>query len=79
MVQVLSQDRTSHAGLNCPFVLLETPEHQRLAYTENQRGSQLIADPDEVAILTQKCAVLRSQALTPEDTRDLLDRLPGEQ
>ncbi|MFB6754553.1 helix-turn-helix domain-containing protein [Streptomyces sp. NPDC056353] len=79
MLQVLPQDRTSHAGLNGPFVLLETPEHQRLAYTENQRGSQLIADPDEVAILTQKCAMLRSQALTPEDTRDLLDRLLGEQ
>ncbi|MFJ5038939.1 helix-turn-helix domain-containing protein [Streptomyces parvulus] len=78
MFQVLPQDRTSHAGLNGSFVLLETPDHQRLAYTENQRGSQLIADPDEVGILTQKCAMLRSQALTPEDTRDLLDRLLGE-
>ncbi|MFE3634925.1 hypothetical protein [Streptomyces sp. NPDC059168] len=37
------------------------------------------ADPDEVAILTQRCATLRSRALTPEDTRELLDRLPGEQ
>lgn len=79
MLQVLPLSRASHTGLNGPFVLLETPEHQRLAYTENQRGSQLIADPDEVAILTQKCAMLRSQALTPEDTRELLDRLLGEQ
>ncbi|MFG2130966.1 helix-turn-helix domain-containing protein [Streptomyces sp. NPDC048751] len=79
MLQVLPLDRTTHAGLDGPFVLMETPEHQRLAYTETQRGSQLIADPDEVAILTQKCAMLRSQALTPEDTRDLLDRLLGEQ
>ncbi|WP_346137547.1 helix-turn-helix transcriptional regulator [Streptomyces coeruleofuscus] len=78
MFQVLPLNRTSHASLDGPFVLLETPEHQRLVYTENQRGSQLIADPDEVAILTQKCAMLRSQALTPEDTRDLLDRLLGE-
>ncbi|MES4829822.1 MULTISPECIES: helix-turn-helix domain-containing protein [Streptomyces] len=79
MLQVLPLERASHASLDGPFVLLETPEHQRLAYTENQRGSQLIADADEVAILTQKCAMLRSQALTPEDTRDLLDRLLGEQ
>ncbi|MEG3626885.1 helix-turn-helix transcriptional regulator [Streptomyces sp. C6-003] len=79
MLQALPLGRATHAGLNGPFVLLETPEHQRLAYTENQRGSQLIADPDEVAILAQKCAMLRSQALTPEDTRDLLDRLLGEQ
>ncbi|MDX2595765.1 helix-turn-helix transcriptional regulator [Streptomyces sp. WI03-4A] len=78
MLQVLPLERTTHAGLNGPFVLLETPEHQRLAYVETQRGSQLIADPDEVGILTQKCAMLRSQALTPEDTRELLDRLLGE-
>jgi transcriptional regulator with XRE-family HTH domain len=78
-LQVLPLGRSAHAALDGPFVLLETPEHQRLAYTETQRGSQLIAAPDEVAILTQRCAMLRSQALTPEDTRDLLDRLLGEQ
>lgn len=78
-LQVLPLGRTAHAALDGPFVLLETPEHQRLAYTETQRGSQLIANPDEVAILTQRCAMLRSQALNPEDTRDLLDRLLGEQ
>ncbi|MBQ1099513.1 helix-turn-helix transcriptional regulator [Streptomyces sp. b94] len=78
-LQVLPLGRTAHAALDGPFVLLETPEHQRLAYTETQRGSQLIADPDEVAILTQRCAMLRSQALNPEDTRDLLDRLLGDQ
>jgi hypothetical protein len=78
-LQILPLGRTAHAALDGPFVLLETPEYQRLAYTETQRGSQLIANPDEVAILTQRCAMLRSQALTPEDTRDLLDRLLGEQ
>ncbi|CAM5347616.1 helix-turn-helix domain-containing protein [Streptomyces pilosus] len=77
-LQVLPLGRTSHAGLDGPFVLLETPEHQRLAYMETQRGSQLIADPDGVGILTQKYAMLRTQALNSEDTRDLLDRLRGE-
>ncbi|MCN9240141.1 helix-turn-helix transcriptional regulator [Streptomyces sp. RY43-2] len=78
MLQVLPLGRTSHAGLAGPFVLLETPEHQRLVYVETQRGSQLVADPGEVAILNQKYAMLRTQALTVEDTRDLLDRLLGE-
>nr|WP_303714031.1 DUF5753 domain-containing protein [Kutzneria buriramensis]WKX13525.1 DUF5753 domain-containing protein [Kutzneria buriramensis] len=78
-LQILPLGRTSHAGLEGPFILLETPEHQRLAYSETQRGSTLIADPDEVGILTQKYAMLRTQALNTEDTRDLLDRLLGEQ
>ncbi|MGW9399083.1 Scr1 family TA system antitoxin-like transcriptional regulator [Streptomyces sp. NPDC055642] len=77
-LQVLPLGRTSHPALDGPFVLLETPDYQRLAYTETQRGSQLIADPNEVAILTQRCAMLRTQALNAEDTRDLLDRLLGE-
>ncbi|MFH9815218.1 helix-turn-helix domain-containing protein [Streptomyces sp. NPDC017230] len=77
-LQVLPLGRTSHAGLDGPFVLLETPDYQRLAYMETHRGSQLIADPDGVGILTQKYAMLRTQALNTEDTRDLLDRLLGE-
>ncbi|MBX9393822.1 helix-turn-helix transcriptional regulator [Streptomyces sp. TRM72054] len=78
-LQILPLGRTSHAGLEGPFILLETPEHQRLAYSETQRDSTLIANPDEVGILTQKYAMLRTQALNAEDTRDLLDRLLGEQ
>ncbi|MEV8593116.1 helix-turn-helix transcriptional regulator [Streptomyces sp. NPDC052012] len=78
VLQILPLGRTSHAGLNGPFILLETPEYQRLAYTETQRGSQLIANPDEVGILTQKYAMLRTQALNTEDTRAMLDRLLGE-
>ncbi|GAA1425341.1 helix-turn-helix transcriptional regulator [Streptomyces thermospinosisporus] len=77
-MQVLPLGRTTHAGLAGPFILLETPEYQRLAYAETPRGSQLIADPDGVAILTQKYAMLRTQALNVEDTKCLLDRLLGE-
>ncbi|MFE9885455.1 Scr1 family TA system antitoxin-like transcriptional regulator [Streptomyces scopuliridis] len=78
-VQLLSLKRTRHAGLSGPFILLETPDHQHLAYAETQRGSQWVADPDEVSIMSRKYAMLRSQALTPEESRDLLDELLGEQ
>ncbi|WP_406307376.1 Scr1 family TA system antitoxin-like transcriptional regulator [Streptomyces sp. NBC_00885] len=77
--QVMPLGREAHAGLNGPFILLETPDHQHLGYTETQRGSQLISDPDEVSILAQKYAMLRTQALNPEETKGLLDRLLGEQ
>ncbi|WP_413753338.1 helix-turn-helix transcriptional regulator [Streptomyces sp. R-74717] len=78
-IQVMPLGRRTHAGLSGPFILLETPDHQRLAYTETQRGSQLISTPDEVSILERKYAMLRTQALNTEATRDLLDRLLGEQ
>ena len=74
-LQFLPFGRSTHAGLNGPFVLLETPEHEHLAYVETQRGSILVSEPGEVSVLQQKHATLRAQALTPEDSRTLLENL----
>jgi transcriptional regulator with XRE-family HTH domain len=77
-LQFLPLDSPSHAGLNGPFTLLETPDHQHLAYIESQRGSQWVSAPDEVSILARKYAMLRTQALTPQESMGLLDRLLGD-
>lgn len=77
-IQVMPLGLKTHAALSGPFILLETPDYQHLAYTETQRGSQIVGDPDEVSILSQKYAMLRTQALNTEDTNGLLDRLLGE-
>ncbi|EYT84677.1 DNA-binding protein [Streptomyces sp. Tu 6176] len=76
-LQILPLHRNTHAGLSGAFTLMETPDHQHLAYTQAHHGSQLVADPEWVSILTRKYAMLRSQALTPEGSADLLDRLLG--
>ncbi|MGQ4511792.1 Scr1 family TA system antitoxin-like transcriptional regulator [Streptomyces sp. DW26H14] len=77
-LQIMPLEAITHPALDGPFVLLETADHQHLAYTETQRGSQIIDEPDEVSILTQRCAMLRTQALNTEDSKSLLERL-GEQ
>ncbi|MEU9374873.1 helix-turn-helix transcriptional regulator [Streptomyces sp. NPDC048255] len=77
-LQILPFGQTIHAGLNGPFILLETPDHQHLGYAETQRGSLLISSPDEVSILARKYAMLRTQALNTEQTQGLLGRLLGE-
>ncbi|MFC8277912.1 Scr1 family TA system antitoxin-like transcriptional regulator [Streptomyces sp. NPDC057271] len=77
-LQIIPKNRTRHAGLNGPMVLIETPDHEHVAYIEGQRVSFLIDDPDEVGLLQAKYGMLRSQALTPEDTMGLLERLAGE-
>ncbi|MFG2569706.1 Scr1 family TA system antitoxin-like transcriptional regulator [Streptomyces sp. NPDC048567] len=78
-LQILPLDSRAHAGLAGPFTLLETPDYQRVAYSETQRGSLLVSDPDEISILSQKYAMLRTQALTPEESLRLLRILLGEQ
>ncbi|MDD9378045.1 helix-turn-helix transcriptional regulator [Streptomyces sp. ZAF1911] len=77
-LQVLPFGRTHHAGHSGSFTVLETPEHQHLGYSEGQRNSKLIADPDDVSVLAQRYAMLRTQALNTEETRGLLIQLLGE-
>ncbi|MFD8692715.1 Scr1 family TA system antitoxin-like transcriptional regulator [Streptomyces sp. NPDC059651] len=77
-LQILPLSHRTHAGLDGPFILLETPDYQQVAYSETQRGSMLVSDPDEISILSQKYAMLRAQALSPEATLGLLDRLLGD-
>jgi transcriptional regulator with XRE-family HTH domain len=77
-LQIMPVGRDFHAGLSGPFTVIETQDHQRVAYTEGQRQGRLIADPDEVSVLERKYAMLRTQALNPLETKGLLDRLLGE-
>ncbi|WP_405805843.1 helix-turn-helix transcriptional regulator [Streptomyces sp. NBC_00210] len=77
-LQIMPTSRESHAGLAGPMVLLETPDHDQLAYIEGQLVSFLHDDPDKVSVLAQKYGMLRSQALTPEESMGLLDDLLGD-
>ncbi|WP_244291233.1 helix-turn-helix domain-containing protein [Streptomyces subrutilus] len=77
-LQVLTLNQPHHAGLSGPFTMLETPEHEHIGYAEGQRSSKLVTDPDEVSIMAQRYAMLRTQALNTSETRGLLERMLGE-
>ncbi|MET7848360.1 helix-turn-helix transcriptional regulator [Streptomyces avermitilis] len=76
-VQLMPLRQPVHAGLDGPLQLLETPENQWYAYSEGQKNGRLISDRKEISVLHQRYAKLRSQALTPEDSRGLLERTRG--
>lgn len=77
-LQIVPLEAEYHSCMDGPLRLLETPEGRRLAYSEGQESGRLIADPKEVGILQQRYDTLRSQALNPQDSRSLLERLRGE-
>ena len=77
-MQIMPLSTAVHPGLTGRSRLLETPENRWFAYSEGQENGQLIADPKAISILQQRYAKLRSQALTPEDSRSLLERMRGE-
>jgi transcriptional regulator with XRE-family HTH domain len=75
--QVLPTARGAHASMDGPIQLLETPENEWFAYCEGQENSQFIVKPQTISMLHMRYAKLRSQALTPEDSRGLLERMRG--
>ncbi|MCQ4083723.1 helix-turn-helix domain-containing protein [Streptomyces sp. RB6PN25] len=76
-IQVLPLSRGVHAGLNGPIQLLETSENRWFGYSEGQESGQFVPDPKTISVLQMRYAKLRSQALTPEDSRGLLQRMRG--
>lgn len=63
--------------MNGPMQLLETPSNRWYAYSEGQESGLLISDAKTISTLHMRYAKLRSQALTPEDSRGLLTQMRG--
>ncbi|MEV5434593.1 Scr1 family TA system antitoxin-like transcriptional regulator [Streptomyces sp. NPDC052682] len=77
-IQIMPTVQQTHAGLDGPMQLLETPENQWFAYCEGQRGGLFIPDRKEISVLQRRYARMRSQALTLEDSVSLLQQMRGE-
>ncbi|ALC27327.1 DNA-binding protein [Streptomyces sp. CFMR 7] len=74
-VQIMPRDTPQHAGLAGPLVLLETPDHDQLAYIDGQLRGELYDEPSDVSALMQRYGMLRTQAFTVEKSARLLDAL----
>ncbi|MGW1844298.1 helix-turn-helix domain-containing protein [Streptomyces sp. NPDC001966] len=66
-----------YAGDRGGMTLVETPQHDRLVYLEPQDESLLISDPGKVSTYTQRYAKIRSQAMGPRESLDLVEQLAG--
>ncbi|MGW4925614.1 helix-turn-helix domain-containing protein [Streptomyces parvulus] len=77
-LQLVPLETEFHGCLDGPVRILETPSGQRVGYSEGQQNGRLISDPKEASLLCRRYDTLRSQALSPKESRDLLERLRGE-
>lgn len=78
-LQIMPLTQGMHPGLDGPIQLLESPDNRWFGYCEGQESGQFVADPKVTSTLQMRYAKLRSQALTPEDSVRLLERLRGAQ
>lgn len=77
-LQVMPTDRGEHAGVEGPMMLIETAECERLVYMECNGTSSLLSKPEQVGTFARRCAMLGQQALRPEETLMLIEKLAGE-
>ncbi|MGW6456160.1 helix-turn-helix domain-containing protein [Streptomyces sp. NPDC055078] len=77
-LQVLPMDREEHPSLGGPFIMLTPKGKSQAAYLEVQHISRLITDPTEVRILAARYGSIRAQALTPSESRVLIEKLLGD-
>ncbi|MFJ9040194.1 helix-turn-helix domain-containing protein [Streptomyces sp. NPDC102406] len=76
-VQIMLTKQWPHAGLAGPMVLLENPDHDFVVFVEGHRVSTVLDSPEDVSNLHLKYGMLRSQALSPDESARLLDGLLG--
>ncbi|MFJ9152882.1 helix-turn-helix domain-containing protein [Streptomyces sp. NPDC102270] len=77
-IQIMPTVQTTHAGLDGPMQLLETPTNRWFAYCEGQRAGLLISEAQEISVLQRRYARMRSQALTLTHSVSLLQRMRGD-
>ncbi|MER5356424.1 helix-turn-helix transcriptional regulator [Kitasatospora sp. NPDC002551] len=78
VIQVLALDRTEHAGVDGPFILITPKNRPQMAYIEVQTSSRLITDQEEVRIMNARYGTLRAQACTPQESLSLIEKILGE-
>jgi hypothetical protein len=59
-------------------VLLETPDHEHLAYEEGQEVGVLYAEPEKVSNFIRRHAMILQQALSPEESAQTIEDLAEE-
>ncbi|WBB59595.1 helix-turn-helix transcriptional regulator [Streptomyces sp. WMMC500] len=74
-VQVMLAESGIHPGFRGPFVILETPEHEHLAYEEGQTTGVLYADREKVSTVMRRHDMIAREALSPRDSLRFITQL----
>jgi transcriptional regulator with XRE-family HTH domain len=78
-IQVMPADREAHAGLDGPFILLETAERKgQLVYVEGQGGRYFLSEQPDLGDAFARYGTMRAQALTPEASVRLIEQVARE-
>ncbi|MEV5162205.1 helix-turn-helix transcriptional regulator [Streptomyces sp. NPDC053728] len=76
-IQVMPLVQEDHAGFEGEMYLAETADHRWAGYVEGHGTSMLITDAKAAIHMLQRYGKMRSQALSHQATKSLLERMRG--
>ncbi|MFC8069489.1 helix-turn-helix domain-containing protein [Streptomyces sp. NPDC057293] len=77
-IQVMPTVCEDNAGVNGPFTVVTRQDGKKFVYAEAQSTSTLQTDPEQTALAAARYGIIRSQALTPRESLEFIERLLGE-
>ncbi|MFF9404687.1 helix-turn-helix domain-containing protein [Streptomyces anandii] len=76
-IQVMPVDCEDNAGVNGPFTVVTRRDGKKFVYCEAHATSTLETDPEQTVLAAARYGIIRSQALTPRESRKLIEGLLG--
>lgn len=77
-LQVLPFGQAFSDALMGPMVLVEGPDHERVAFMEAAFASELSADAGVVSRVTERLSMIRTRALDPDESARFIKRMVNE-
>ncbi|MEU6970505.1 helix-turn-helix transcriptional regulator [Kitasatospora aureofaciens] len=73
-IQIVPTEQIPPSGLSGALIILETISNERYAYVETHETNALHSDQQLVGILSRRHAMIRAQALNPQESAQLIRR-----
>ncbi|MEU3081569.1 helix-turn-helix transcriptional regulator [Streptomyces albidoflavus] len=77
-IQVMPLGCDENAGVDGPFTVITRDDGKRFVYAEAQGASVLETDPKPAVLTAARYGIIRSQALTPRESLEFIEKLLGE-
>ncbi|EGX58055.1 hypothetical protein SZN_19602 [Streptomyces zinciresistens K42] len=76
-IQVMPTEIEDNAGVNGSFTVVTRKDGKKFVYAETQAASTLVTEPEQAVIAAARYGIIRSQALSPRESTELIERLLG--
>ncbi|CAL9606575.1 hypothetical protein SUDANB176_05542 [Streptomyces sp. enrichment culture] len=76
-IQVMPLDREDNAGVNGPFTVVTRKDGKKFVYAEARGVGSLLTDPEQGVLAAALYGIIRSQALSPRESTEFIERLLG--